>query len=370
MKKMICFILIMLLACSSIVFAKGDELKKKGDYDVVVHSKASKETHEKHTLVYLDAVTGERVEFEDSSPTLTKALEKWLEIAFNTFSYHDGTVKFLSIKESKKTLIIDFSEDYYSIEPSSVEFGMFMWSLKETVFTNTEIQKILIKIEGNDLEHIGEYDYTGGITRASIEDVDLDVSIKSIPDIPNPVIVIDPGHGGIWNNATAIDGTLEKDIVLAVGKYLRTDLQNRGATVIMTRDTDTYFSTNLTADLQARVDIANNNDADLFISLHCNGGSPSSNGTEAFWPEYHHVTTSTRLANDITSKISSRHGINQRTNRVGDFQVLRDTNMPAVLVELAFITNSADYSELDSAADRDAMAYSIYLGIRKFWWGY
>lgn len=332
----------------------------------IIQTMASNISSENRTLIYLDVITGERVEFEDNSPTLKKSLEKWLEIASNTFGYHDGSIKFLSIEESRKLLKIDFSEEFYSLNPSSVEFSMFMSSLKETVFTNTEVKKIIVNIDGYELEHIGEYDYTGGITRVIMEDV----SIKSIPDIPNPVIVIDPGHGGIWNNATAIDGTKEKDIVLAVGKYLRTDLQNKGATVIMTRDTDTHLSTSLSADLAARVNIANNNNADLFISLHCNGGVASANGTEAFWPGYHDVSPSKSLANEITAKITSRHGINQRTNRVGDYQVLRDTNMPSVLVELAYITNSSDYSKLDSSADKDAMAYSVYLGIRKFWWGY
>lgn len=141
---------------------------------------------------------------------------------------------------------------------------MFMFLLKETVFTNTEVQKIIVNIDGNELEHIGEYDYTGGIR----------------------------------NNAMAIDGNKEKDIVLGVGKYLQSDLQNKGVTVIMTLDTNTNFSTYITADLVARVNIANNANADLFISLHCNGETASANGTEAFWPGYHDDSPSKSLANE------------------------------------------------------------------------
>lgn len=335
---------------------------------LIAPTMALEEKNSNKTLVYLDVTTGQRVEFKDDSPTLSKSLEKWLEIAHNTFGYHDGTLKFRSIKISNGILTIDFSKEFHQIDPSTDQFEMLIWSLKETVFSNTKIKVIHLKVAGKNLEHIGEFDYTGGIKKGSIKDVETDFIARSYPDVPNPIIVIDPGHGGTWNHSIAPDGALEKNIVLEVAQYLKADLQGNGATVFMTRETDVHFSTTIGTDLAARVNIANNKKANLFISLHTNGGP--SYGTEAFWPEFHHVSSSKALADAITAKLSSRHGLRQRYNRSGDLQVLRDTTMTSTLVELLYITNQSDYSKIDSSADKDAIAYSVYLGIRKFWWGY
>jgi len=197
-----------------------------------------------------------------------------------------------------------------------------------------------------------------------------------IPDIPNPVIVIDPGHGGMWNNAKAADGTLEKTVVLSVATYLKSYLEGRGATVIMTRTSDSHLSTNLSTDLSMRAAIANDNYADLFVSIHANGSdntdgsvNPITNGVETFYPRLHDTSLSSSLANYITSSLGTRHSMIQRENKVGDYAVLNQTSMIAVLTEIGFMSNSTDYSKMDSAADRQALAYSIYLGIREFWWG-
>jgi len=337
---------------------------------ISVPAKAASGEQMINTLVYLDTATGQKVEFRDDSQTTDDMVKKWLSIASRTFRYHGGKIQLLSLKESKRAIKIDLSSNFHDLDPTSDEFEMFMWSIQETIFMNTDVSTIYFYVEGRELENVGEFSYTEGVNRVSRNQSELDNLIRSIPNVPNPTIVIDPGHGGIWNNATAADGTKEKDIVLEVGNFLKADLQNKGATVIMTRSTDTYFSSNLSSDLAARVNIANDNNADLFISLHCNGGGTGADGTEAFWPTNHHVSTSTSLANEITAKITSRHGTDQRWNREGNYQVLRDTDMTAVLVELAYITDPTDYQELDSVADRDAMAYSVYLGIRKFWWGY
>ncbi len=274
----------------------------------------------------------------------------------------------LSVKLNEDNFTVDFSKELMNIDPYSTEFDSFMWSLKKTIFSNLDVNQIIIKIDGQELTTIGEYNYEGGIKREI--DESANISVRLVPDVPNPVIVIDPGHGGIYNHAVAIDGALEKNIALDVALNLKNYLEAKGATVILTRSTDTQLSNDLNTDLKMRADIANNNNANMFISIHCNGGVASSNGVEAFWDSDHDVSTSKRLANEITYKISSRHGISQRYNRENNLAVLRNSNMTAVLVELGFITNASDYSSLDSLADRDAMAYSMYLGIRNFWWGY
>ena len=90
--------------------------------------------------------------------------------------------------------------------------------------------------------------------------------------LANKVIVIDPGHGGTYPGAVA-NGVREADINLAVGLKLSEKLAMSGATIVMTRDSDvklTPAGASLRADLQARVDVAKNSNADIFISIHAN----------------------------------------------------------------------------------------------------
>lgn len=145
-------------------------------------------------------------------------------------------------------------------------------------------------------------------------------------------IVIDPGHGGKDPGAVGPSGLQEKDVVLKVALKVRDLLESYGYTVIMTRTTDVYLS------LQERCDIANNNDADLFISIHNNSFSdPSANGTETF--SYLPNDEGGQVAKVMQSKLIAALGLRNRGHKTADFYVLRNTKMPAVLTELAFISN-------------------------------
>lgn len=145
-------------------------------------------------------------------------------------------------------------------------------------------------------------------------------------------IVIDPGHGGKDPGAIGPSGLQEKDVVLKVALKVRDLLESYGYTVIMTRTTDVYLS------LQERCDIANNNDADLFISIHNNSFSdPSANGTETF--SYLPNDEGGQVAKLMQSKLIEALGLRNRGHKTADFYVLRNTKMPAVLTELAFISN-------------------------------
>ena len=145
-------------------------------------------------------------------------------------------------------------------------------------------------------------------------------------------IVIDPGHGGKDPGAIGPNELQEKDVVLSVAFKVRDLLESYGYTVILTRTTDVYLS------LQERCDIANNNDADLFISIHNNSFSdPSANGTETF--SYLPNDEGGQVAKVMQSKLIAALGLRNRGHKTSDFYVLRNTNMPAVLTELAFISN-------------------------------
>jgi N-acetylmuramoyl-L-alanine amidase len=172
-------------------------------------------------------------------------------------------------------------------------------------------------------------------------------------------VVIDPGHGGDDPGALGIDGAAypnEKDFNLEVGLRLRTRLQNAGCTVVMTRTTDTTVS------LIARRDLANNQNPNCFISIHCNSfTSSSAHGTETFW-----WTSGNAADQNIATKVQNRLiQFLQRANRgvkQGSFTVLT-ANPPTCLAELLFISNQTEFNIINSEAGKnnsaDALLYAV-----------
>ncbi|MCK4265901.1 MAG: N-acetylmuramoyl-L-alanine amidase, partial [Thermoplasmata archaeon] len=183
-------------------------------------------------------------------------------------------------------------------------------------------------------------------------------------------ICIDPGHGGSDPGTTGIDGPGypdEKDHTLDMGLRLRTLLEAKGATVIMTRDIDVDVS------LQGRCDIANDNDTDIFVSIHCNAiGIESVSGTETFYWGVDAGTYSVngkRLAENIQSELVNRLGSNDRGAKM-DFPyfgfhlyVLANTVMPAILTEVGFMSNQTEFDLLNQSWYRQDAAQAICDGI-------
>jgi N-acetylmuramoyl-L-alanine amidase len=165
-----------------------------------------------------------------------------------------------------------------------------------------------------------------------------------------PLLVLDPGHGGSDPGAVAC-GIREADVVLDVSRRLRPLLEASGARVAMTRTTDTFVG------LSARAAFANSRGATGFVSQHSNSnrGTPAT-GTETF------VFTSASdrsrsLANGVQRAMLRAWGLRDRGVKSANFAVLRETNMPAILTELGFTNNcSVDARKLASATDRQRMA--------------
>lgn len=178
-------------------------------------------------------------------------------------------------------------------------------------------------------------------------------------------IVVDPGHGG--SNPGAVgNGTRESDNNLAVGLKLRDKLTQAGAKVIMTRSTDRTVATEgstLDQELQARVDIAQNNHADMFVSVHSNENPDSSIvGATTFYPS----GRSPQLATEIQSAlISSTQAVDKGTEPA-TFYVLRNTTMPSVLVEMGFVSNADEAAKLQDDGYRNKIAQGIFNGIVKY----
>lgn len=179
------------------------------------------------------------------------------------------------------------------------------------------------------------------------------------------VIIVDPGHGGSNPGAVA-NGTREADNNLAVSLKLRDRLVQSGAKVIMTRTSDRTVApegSSLGQELQARVDIAESNNADMFVSIHSNSNpDPNIAGAMTFFPS----GKSEKLALDVqTSLIKETAGIDKGVSPA-TFYVLRNTTMPSILVEMGFVTNADEAARLQTDSYRNKMAQGIFSGIVKY----
>lgn len=176
------------------------------------------------------------------------------------------------------------------------------------------------------------------------------------------IIAIDAGHGGT-DPGTMNGKTYEKNIVLSVAQKVKQKLESAGAKVIMTRESDVYKT------LAERVQIAKNNYAELFVSIHVNSASPAASGTETFYDTSKNPNgyESYLLAKAIQQQIVNNAGMNNRGIKDYDFYVIRNNNVPSVLVELGFITNSSDYQKLISNNYQNIFAQSIYNGIVQYY---
>ena len=180
-------------------------------------------------------------------------------------------------------------------------------------------------------------------------------------------IYIDQGHNPVVPNTGAEgNGLREQDITYEVGVRLARLLESNGSfDVRLSRPTpETQLGTSNASSLRARVDEANSWGADYFISIHTNASTePSANGTEVL--VYSQPSTSSRLAEDILRELTEITGLSSRgvKSRPGLY-VLRKTTMPAVLVELGFISNRSDVIKMRD--NPGLFARGIYQGILDF----
>ena len=162
-------------------------------------------------------------------------------------------------------------------------------------------------------------------------------------------VFIDPDHGGTDPGASG-NGLYEKEVVLSISKKVRNILISKGFEVELSRSKDQYVS------LSDRAAQANAWDADLFVSIHCNSATSSSaNGTECY--TYPTANTSTKsLSKNMASALASKLGLTNRGHKEANFAVLRLSNMPAILIETAFINNANDASKLKTRENDFASA--------------
>ena len=213
-------------------------------------------------------------------------------------------------------------------------------------------------------------------------------------------IVIDPGHGGTAEGARGPGGGLEKHVTLAVARRLKGALESRlGVRVLLTRDGDD------TVGLDERAALANNNKADLFLSLHANASvRPAASGAEVFYlaaddyeseaqrqagapgvtvpvfgggsrdievipwelAQVRYIEQSAAFAAAVEAAFRERVPMSPRPLQPAPFRVLVGANMPAILVEMGFITNPEQEKLLGSDAFQNDLVQALVAGIIRY----
>ena len=269
----------------------------------------------------------------------------------------NGSVKEIRLGKpsaGKTRLVIEFLPSV-ELEPSKLKLIALSpntWELK------------FFGLESNSFSSIGEGHILRNSIKRTFEKIKIeDLDISSLPNVPDGKykVVIDPGHGGSDPGAVGINGLRETDIVLEVSKNVSEFLIRKGVKTILTRKDER------TLDLQPRVTKANNSKADAFVSIHANasrGQRKDVNGLETF---YYSGSKGYSLAKNIHKQILiSSYQSPDRGIKRSRFYVIRRSSMPAVLVEIGFVTGMYDAALLRQKAYREKMSFAIAKGILNY----
>ena len=198
------------------------------------------------------------------------------------------------------------------------------------------------------------------------------VNYRTTGGIGGKIIVLDPGHGGSDPGAIGPTGLQEKQVTLPIAEYLKSILEAKGAKVILTRTTDVdVYGPHASGvdELQARVNVANGNQADAFISIHINSFSnPNVGGIATYY--FDGSDQSKKLASSVQEQIAEHSGFNgDRGIQPGNLYVLRHSLMPSILVELGFISNPKEEGHLKESETQKDFANELAKGLELYFGG-
>ena len=185
------------------------------------------------------------------------------------------------------------------------------------------------------------------------------------------IIILDPGHGGIDGGAVSKEGLLEKDVTLEIALHLRDYLQEAGALVLMTRETDTDLADDdikkirhrKVQDLKRRVNLVNESGGDMFISIHLNAiPSPRWSGAQTFYNRT--VEGNERIAKFIQDEIKRNlENTNRYAKPIGNVYLVKNATIPGAVVGGGFLSNPVEARLLGTEEYQQKVAASIYQGI-------
>ncbi|MGM9987325.1 MAG: N-acetylmuramoyl-L-alanine amidase, partial [Bacillaceae bacterium] len=229
---------------------------------------------------------------------------------------------------------------------------------------NQQIQSSRLVDGWLEVNYNGKKGYVSSQYVKEKDDVTIEGTLK------NRVIVLDPGHGGHDPGAVNHNGVLEKNITLNVARFAEPLLEKLGANVILTRTSDTYLT------LSERTRIAEDIEADAFLSIHANSStSDSANGLETWYYSSGRAVMAASerdakskiLAQMVQEELVAELGLTDRGIKEGSFYVIANTrSMPSALTELGFVSNPKESLFIDDTAVQKRMAQAITRGFIRF----
>jgi N-acetylmuramoyl-L-alanine amidase len=332
----------------------------------------------------------------DNSRLVLKFKYKLLNKNINYFKLYDSKKNIYKYVFDIDAFINSSSYKLNKKGIKSIKIAQYKPTKLRLVIENKTVVKVRFKIDRNRL--IVKIVPTKEIKNKQIIKKNIYKPIK------NKIIVIDPGHGGKDPGAIGYKRYKEKNVVLAIGKYLRDELKKRGYKVYMTRDKDKFIR------LSKRTKFANKKKANLFISIHANATSKrnvnKAKGIETYFLakrsssrakkvaemenksdledmdyyaktsilnflNHHLIIKSNKLALDVQSSVLlnlKKHykGIVDGGVREGPFWVLVGAQMPSILIEVGFITNKKEAKRLVNKRYQKRLAKGIADGIDRY----
>ncbi|MFS1663060.1 GBS Bsp-like repeat-containing protein [Streptococcus sp. zg-JUN1979] len=238
---------------------------------------------------------------------------------------------------------------------------------------------------GDYVVHVYTDFVDGSVYAVSLGSYHIEVDPKSIVgsasqghyNIINRVVYLDAGHGG-YDPGASYFGQHEKNLTLQVQQRLKAKLEASGYQVVTSRTTDKAV------ELLDRSQNANQSQADIFVSLHFNAStSAAANGLETYYyvydanynprlnKTYHNdaerLKRSSDLAQAIQTNVQATTGFKNNGVKRETFAVVRETVAPAVLVELGYISNAAEFSKINTAAYQERLAQGLFQGIQSYY---
>lgn len=299
--------------------------------------------------------------FQNPQGSLT---EKNYFYGLNSYQEHGNDILELSFGNLLVSNVnTKINEETISIEVNKIENAI---EYQDTKFLN---KNIAVSQSGNTLRFT--IDKAGLTRRCLVQQYDDSIRLKILsPNLVGKRITIDPGHGGVDPGAMGPTGLLEKDVVLDISLRLYELLEQAGADVVLTRDSDDRaFPGTYRGDLEQRAKFAIEYDTDMFISVHNNASEyTSARGVETLFNQ--------RTVNASQSKefalILQQHlagDLNSRDRGVvnRDIQVLKPNNYVAVLTEILFITSPVDEKMMKTPDFAERAAQSIFNAIKDYY---
>lgn len=214
----------------------------------------------------------------------------------------------------------------------------------------------------------------GGKVTTKSDKVELPLAIKAKSKfrtgggIKDKIITLDPGHGGSDPGAIGASGLKEKQITLEISMRVKELLEKEGAKVFMTRTTDKdVYAPNASdrAELQARVNVAEKHNSDLFLSLHINSSvNKSVGGFSSYY--YPKTDNDLKIAKAIQDKFAKNFGVDNLGVRQANFYVVKRCSMPATLLEMCFISNPKEEKLMKSKWFQKKTARLIVEGVKNY----